>query len=91
MVGPNHERSRVSNRTVLSAMWNSPARMASAIRMIPPPLMAEFRLRATERSERPRSYIAAAAIVLCWLACAAALAYALWRAAPLAGAWVASP
>ena len=68
-----------------------PLGVVLAIRMIPPPLMAEFRLRATERSERPRSYVAAAAIVLCWLACAAALAYALWRAAPLAGAWVASP
>ena len=39
-----------------------------AVRLIPPALMAEFRLAAQARDARPRSILAAAAIILIWLA-----------------------
>lgn len=51
-----------------------PAGIALAIRLIPPALMADFRLRATERPARPTSYVAAALIVGIWLIAAAVLA-----------------
>ena len=57
-----------------------PLGIALAIRLIPPPLLAEFRLRVDERAGRPRSLAAAAIILAIWLTCAAALAYGLWRA-----------
>jgi uncharacterized membrane protein YkvA (DUF1232 family) len=56
-----------------------PLGIALAVRLIPPPLLAEFRLRVTERPERPASRAAAAIILMIWLTCAAALAYGLWR------------
>jgi uncharacterized membrane protein YkvA (DUF1232 family) len=45
-----------------------PAGIALAIRLIPSDLMAEFRLRASSRMDRPRSYVAMSVIVLIWLA-----------------------
>lgn len=45
------------------------------IRCIPPHLMAEFRLHATEISQRPVSKIAAAIIISLWLALAIAVIY----------------
>jgi len=52
-----------------------------AIRLVPPPLMAEFRAEAERRAERPTSRAAAAAIVGLWLATAAVLIWALWSRA----------
>lgn len=45
-----------------------------AVRLIPPPLFAEFRAAATSR-ERPRSMLGAALIVGAWLAVGALLAW----------------
>lgn len=39
-----------------------------AVRLIPSALMAEFRLRASEREEKPTSIIGAAVVILIWLA-----------------------
>lgn len=55
-----------------------PLAMMLAVRMIPPPLMAELRAAADLRAERPVSRAAAAAIVALWLAGAALAAWALW-------------
>jgi len=55
-----------------------PLGIALAIRLIPVPLMAEFRARATQRLDRPRSLLAAALIVAVWL-CAGVL-LAMWAA-----------
>lgn len=48
-----------------------PLGIALAIRMIPPPLVAEFRLRAEERNQRPTSRAGLLAIVAIWLLAAA--------------------
>ena len=48
-----------------------PAGIWLARRLIPPELMAEFRAEAARRASRPVSRVAAAAIVLAWLAAAA--------------------
>ena len=48
-----------------------PAGIWLALRMIPPPLMAEFRAEAARRTARPVSRLAAGAIILAWLAMAA--------------------
>lgn len=50
-----------------------------AVRLIPAPLMAEFRAAAAARARRPVSRAAAAMFVLAWIAGAAALAWRLWR------------
>ena len=50
-----------------------PAGIWLAARLVPAPLLAELREEAARRSERPVSRVAAAAIVLLWLAAAAAL------------------
>lgn len=55
-----------------------PLGIALAIRLIPPALMAEFRVRATDRTARPRSYIAATLVVAAWLVSGAVLAHWLW-------------
>ena len=60
-----------------------PAGVALAIRLIPAPLMAEFRARALARLERPRSLAAAGVIVGLWVAVAALLA--LWAFGPWVG------
>jgi uncharacterized membrane protein YkvA (DUF1232 family) len=55
-----------------------PAGIWLVVRLIPPPLMAEFRKEAVRRAERPASYAAAAAILLLWVA---AMAWLIWLAA----------
>ena len=55
-----------------------PITLALVIRMIPDPLMAEFREEAQRRSERPTSRAAAAAIIVLWIAGAGFLLWALW-------------
>jgi hypothetical protein len=52
-----------------------PAGLWLAVRLIPPPLMAEFRAGAAALAERPVSRTAAAAMVAIWLAALAALAW----------------
>ena len=58
-----------------------PAGIWLAVRLIPKPLMLEFREEATRRAERPRSYTAAASIALVWLAACAVLIWLWLRAA----------
>ena len=48
------------------------------IKMIPAPLMEEFRAEAERRAERPVSRIAAAMIIGLWIAAAAFLLWAFW-------------
>ncbi|WP_243369301.1 YkvA family protein [Microvirga solisilvae] len=55
-----------------------PVAIALVIRMIPSPLMAEFREEAQRRSERPVSRAAAAVIVLLWIMAAGFLLWAFW-------------
>jgi uncharacterized membrane protein YkvA (DUF1232 family) len=55
-----------------------PIAIALVIRMIPDPLMAEFRTKARRRSERPVSRMAAAVIIGLWIAAAAFLLWAFW-------------
>jgi uncharacterized membrane protein YkvA (DUF1232 family) len=47
------------------------------VKMIPPPLMAEFRARATQQ-QRPTSKAGLAAIIAIWLIAAAAVVWLLW-------------
>lgn len=49
-----------------------------AIRLVPAPLMGEFRERAAGLQIRPKSLAGLAAIVTLWLAAAAWLAWLLW-------------
>jgi uncharacterized membrane protein YkvA (DUF1232 family) len=49
-----------------------------AVRMVPKPLMAEFRARAAAQEGRPVSRIAAALIIVVWLAALALFAWAFW-------------
>lgn len=49
-----------------------------AVRLIPPPLMAEFR-SAAARTDKPVSRAGLLAIVILWLAAAAAAGWAAWR------------
>lgn len=53
-----------------------PAGIWLVVRLVPPPLMAEFREEAVRRAGRPISYIAAAVIAAIWIAAAAALVWA---------------
>jgi uncharacterized membrane protein YkvA (DUF1232 family) len=55
-----------------------PIAIALVIRMIPDPLMAEFRTKTRRRSERPVSRMAAAVIIGLWIAAAAFLLWAFW-------------
>ncbi|WP_315975048.1 YkvA family protein [Microvirga yunnanensis] len=48
------------------------------IMMIPEPLMAEFREEAQRRLERPTSRIAAAAIIVLWIATITLTLWAFW-------------
>lgn len=57
-----------------------PAGIWLAVRLIPEPLMLEFRQEATRRANRPRSYTAAIAIALVWIAVVAALIW-VWLGA----------
>jgi uncharacterized membrane protein YkvA (DUF1232 family) len=55
-----------------------PIAITLMVRMIPGPLMAEFRVEAQRRSERPVSRMAAAVIISLWIAAAAFLLWAFW-------------
>jgi uncharacterized membrane protein YkvA (DUF1232 family) len=48
------------------------------VKLIPPDLMAEFRAEAARREGRPRSIVAAIAIVAIWISAAALLLWWLW-------------
>ena len=49
-----------------------------AIRLVPPPLMLEFRAAALSREGRPMSRVGAAVIVIIWLSVAALLIWFFW-------------
>jgi uncharacterized membrane protein YkvA (DUF1232 family) len=55
-----------------------PIAIALVVRMIPDPLMAEFREEAQRRSERPTSRAAAAVIIALWIAAIALTLWAFW-------------
>jgi uncharacterized membrane protein YkvA (DUF1232 family) len=59
-----------------------PAGIWLVVRLIPEPLMAEFREEATRRAERPASYVAASVIAAIWILAAGAL---LWAGFALLG------
>ena len=71
-------RSKLRNMTRKLAFV--PAGIWLAVRLVPAPLMAEFRERAAGREGRPRSAVAAAVIVTFWLAAAAGLAWLCFKA-----------
>jgi len=48
------------------------------VKMIPAPLMAEFREEAQRRSGRPTSRVAAAAIIALWIAAIGSTLWAFW-------------
>ena len=50
-----------------------------ALRLIPRPLLEEYRVRASELAERPVSRAGAVAIALVWIASAALIAWAVLR------------
>jgi len=56
-----------------------PFGIALAIRLIPPPLLRRFRAEAAARSERPRSYVAAALIAILWVLAGVATVAWVWR------------
>lgn len=56
-----------------------PAGIWLVVRLIPPPLMAEFREEAARRLQRPTSYNAAAVIALIWVAMAVGVVWLLLR------------
>jgi uncharacterized membrane protein YkvA (DUF1232 family) len=58
-----------------------PVLLFLVIRMIPAPLMAEFRREAQRRAERPVSRAGALAIVAIWIAAFGAAIWAFWPAA----------
>ena len=55
-----------------------PLALFLVIRMIPDPLMAEFRAEAQRLSKRPASRVAAAMIIGLWIAAAAFLIWVFW-------------
>lgn len=56
-----------------------PLGITLAVRLIPQPLMAEFRILATQRSHPPHGFAAAAVIILLWLALLSILGFWLVR------------
>jgi uncharacterized membrane protein YkvA (DUF1232 family) len=56
-----------------------PLAIALAVRLIPPPLLAEFRAEADRRSDRPVSRLGAIAIVFLWVAAATLTGGWAWR------------
>jgi uncharacterized membrane protein YkvA (DUF1232 family) len=50
-----------------------PAGIWLVVKLIPPPLMAEFRDEAARRAERPTSYVAAVTVAAIWIAATAGL------------------
>ncbi len=55
-----------------------PLAILLAVRLVPPQLMAEFRAEADSRAERPVSRVAAAFIVILWIAATALLLWLWW-------------
>lgn len=55
-----------------------PLGILAAVRMVPPPLMAEFRATAASRVGRPISRISAAVIIAIWVASGALLIWVFW-------------
>ena len=53
-----------------------------AVRLVPTPLMAEFRATATAREGRPLSRVGAAVIIVIWLTAAALLVWTFWPRQP---------
>ena len=64
---------------LLDDMLILPLGLALAVRLIPPPLMDRFRTAAETLGHRPRSLIAAAMIILCWIALLGWLGWELLR------------
>jgi uncharacterized membrane protein YkvA (DUF1232 family) len=56
-----------------------PLGIALVVRMIPAPLMIDFRAQALARQSRPQSYVGLAVIVAIWLAAGAAATIFIWR------------
>lgn len=56
-----------------------PLGIAVAIRLVPADLMVQFRNQANQRAMRPRSLVAASAIVAIWMLAIAATAAWAWR------------
>ena len=52
-----------------------------AVRLIPPPLMAEFRVAALAQAARPVSAAGAAVVIAAWIVAAGLTGWLLWRAA----------
>ena len=50
-----------------------------AVALVPPAIMAEYRMEAEQLSRRPASRVAAVVIVALWLVLAAAVGWWLWR------------
>jgi len=50
-----------------------------AIKLIPEPLMMEFREEALRLEGRPKSYVAAAAIIVLWVAALVLVTWWFWR------------
>lgn len=64
---------------LLDDMIVVPLGVRLALRLIPPPLLDEYRVRAERMAVRPVSRRAAAAIAAVWLLAAGMLGLALWR------------
>ena len=62
----------------LDAVIILPIAITLVIRMIPDPLMAEFREEAERRSKRPTSRAAAAVIIALWIVAIVLTLWALW-------------
>ena len=59
-----------------------PLGIVLVVKIIPDPLMAEFREEAQKRSERPTSRVAAVAIIALWIAAIALALWAFWPTPP---------
>jgi uncharacterized membrane protein YkvA (DUF1232 family) len=62
----------------LDEMIILPVAISFVIKMIPDPLIAEFREESQRRSERPTSRAAAAVIIALWIAAIVLTLWALW-------------
>ncbi len=60
-----------------------PLGILAVVRMIPPPLMAEFRERAAARTVRPTSVAGAVLVVMIWLAATWLATRWLWPNSPI--------
>ena len=67
-----------SIRATLDELIVLPIAIFLAIKMIPGPLMEEFRAEAQRRSERPVSRGAAAVFIVLWVAAVVFLHWAFW-------------